>query len=183
MLSPFRSRAHRPVLRTRAATRTLLCALTAVALLAPAGRLAGQTWSATAGALAGAAEGAYVGTTIMTVGGRSKRTGIRVLRTTLGLASIPLGAVAGGVMGHRDQDRLRDTMGFGALGFVAGTSLGAALGSVIGHDQQGVWSSVLVGGGVGLLAGSLWGALRHRGSSSSEGDAAASVAFAISAPW
>jgi hypothetical protein len=150
--------------------------------LLPVAPAAAQTWPAVAGTLAGTAGGSYVSMALITARARAGHYVFTPSQGLLELAPIPLGAVAGGILGYRSQDRLRNTVGFGALGFVAGTTLGAALGAALSDTDEGMWSSVVVGGGVGLLVGSVWGALRHVASSNDQTSSPAAT-FSLSVPW
>lgn len=75
-----------------------------------------------------------------------------------------LGAVAGGVMGHRNPDRLWRTVGWGSAGLVLGGATGAVVGrTFLDGDAEGTWTGVLAGAAGGVLVGSVLGALTWDG--------------------
>ena len=71
-----------------------------------------------------------------------------------------LGAVAGGVLGHRNPDRLWRTVGWGSAGLVLGGAAGALMGRILlDQDAEGTWTGALAGAAGGILVGSVVGAL------------------------
>ncbi len=146
----------------RRASRHLVLALALSAALTPA-RASGQAGYAAAGTLAGAAEGAVLTLALATAAARAGHYVFTPSQALWQLTPIPVVAVAGGMLGYHDADRLRDSVRAGLVGFAAGVAAGSILGGLVGDDSESVWSGAIVGSGAGLLVGSLWGALRNLG--------------------
>lgn len=130
--------------------------------LAPATARA-QSGYAVAGALAGAAEGAYLTLALTTAAARTGHYVFTPSQALWQLTPIPVAAVAGGVLGYNDADRLWTSVGFGLVGFATGVAAGSIVGGLMGDGPESVWAGAIVGSGTGLLVGSLWGALRGLG--------------------
>jgi hypothetical protein len=137
------------------------CALV-LALLLPTS-LYGQAGPTAAGTLLGTAGGAYLSLALTTAAARAGHYVYSPKQGIWRMTPIPVGAVAGGVLGYQGADHLRDATRLGLVGFAAGTAVGAAFGSLVWEGAEGIWSGAVIGGGVGLLAGSVWGALRAGG--------------------
>jgi len=140
-----------------------------------------QAGPAVAGTVLGAAGGAYLSVALTTA---AARAGLYAFspRQALWLATpIPLGAVAGGVVGYRSRDALRGAAYGGLLGLAGGTLVGIAIGRLAWDEDEAVWASAIVTGGLGLLVGSLWGGLHDR--DVSEPAVLAGHAITISLPF
>jgi hypothetical protein len=122
----------------------------------------GQAGHAVAGTLAGAAEGAYLTLALTTAAARTGHYVFAPSQALWQLTPIPVAAVAGGLLGYHDADRLRDSVRYGLVGFAAGAGAGSIVGVLLADGPEGVWTGAIVGSGIGLLVGSLWGALRSQ---------------------
>ena len=142
---------------SRRATWTLV-----LALLAPLPAQA-QTGSTVVGALLGTAGGSYLSLALTTAAARAGHYAYSPAQALWRAVPIPVGAVAGGVLGHQGDDRLRDSVLSGLVGFAAGTAVGALVGDLAWERPEGVWSGAIIGSGLGLLAGGLVGAFRGGG--------------------
>lgn len=120
----------------------------------------GQLDRAAVGTLLGAASGAYLSLALTTAAARAGHFAYSPRQAIWRLTPLPVVAAAGGVLGYRSGDRLRDAVGRGLVGFAAGTAVGALVGNLAWDGTEGVWSGAVIGSGAGLLIGSVWGAFR-----------------------
>lgn len=141
----------------RSSLRTA-CAL-AAALVLPASASA-QVGSTAAGTLVGTAGGAYLSLALTTAAARAGHFAFSPRQGLWRATPIPVGAVAGAVVGYQGTDVLRNVVRGGLVGLAGGSLLGAAIGRLIWEGPEGVWSGAIIVGGVGLLAGSISGGLR-----------------------
>jgi hypothetical protein len=148
----------------------------ALALPASAAEARAQVWDTAAGTALGAAGGVVVSMGLLAGGARLGHYLFSPSPLRWQALPIPVGALAGGVLGHRNPDRLWRGVGWGAGGLLAGAVAGAAAGRLAWGPDGGAWSGGLVGGAVGLLAGTLAGALTW------EGDAPAPARMELSIP-
>jgi hypothetical protein len=157
---PAVARSPRPIAGPR-----LTGVLVVLSLLLPASatEARAQGWDAAAGATLGAGGGAVVSMGLLAAGARLGHYVFSPDPLRWQALPIPLGALAGGVLGHRNRDRLWRGVGWGAGGLLAGAVAGAAAGHLLWGSDGGAWSGGLVGGAAGLLAGTLAGVLTWEG--------------------
>jgi hypothetical protein len=159
------------------ASRTATCLLVVVLLLPMS--VAGQAGRVAVGTLLGAAGGSCLSLALTTAAARAGHYAYSPGQGIWRAVPIPVGAVAGGVLGYQGEDRLRDSVWFGIGGLAAGSAVGAVLGGLAWEGSEGVWSGALIGSGVGLLAGGLWGALRGAGEADEHLPAVPAIAIRI----
>ncbi len=131
------------------------------------------------GALLGTAGGAYLSLALTTAAARAGHYAHSPGQAIWLLTPVPVGAVAGGIVGHQGEAHLRDAARVGLVGFAAGAAVGAVLGDLAWDRPEGAWSGALIGSGVGLLVGSVWGALLRGGDSRQDAPTLPSFTLAI----
>lgn len=142
----------------------LVVALLAHAFLPEAARA--QTLEAATGAVLGAAGGTLVSVAVVAARARTGRFLYAPSDASWALVPVSLGGVAGGVLGHRNPDRLWRSAGWGAVGLATGSLAGAAAGHLLRGTSRDAWTGAVLGGAAGLLAGSLLGAFTWEGEDS-----------------
>lgn len=107
----------------------------------------------TSGALAGAALGLYSGGMLGVVGGLlpcDRTLHGRVCVAASGSVGAATGLIGGGVIGHRDEDQVRDRARGAAYGALIGTGLGFVLQQAV---RQYAWNDALLVGAYGAAVG------------------------------
>ena len=149
---------------TRILRATALCA---VALMLLAGdarpvRAQGSFAQGSIGATGGLVAGTAVSIGLIVANARMERDFIHGPEDIMSLQGVPIpvGLIAGGVLGASDPVRAERIGYFTAGGMALGSSLGALIGELMTDDDpSGKWAGFVMGGAAGVVLGILAGSL------------------------
>ena len=131
---------------------------------------AGQDLSTIGGAAAGAGTGVWLSVAYITAQAR-RGDFLDSDEEAFGMAAIPLfaGLTSGLALGVFAEERMDETLAWGAVGWASGLGVGALIGDQIWDDPQRRWAGAVIGGAVGLIVGGIAGFVSSDGDGEKSG--------------
>ena len=113
-----------------------------------------QSFSIVGGALAGAGAGVWLSIAYITAQARAGDF-VDSDDEGAGMAAVPLfsGLTAGLALGTLSDNRMAETLAWGAVGWASGIGVGALVGDWVWDDPQRRWAGGVIGGAVGMVLG------------------------------
>jgi len=123
-----------------------------------------QSLSTVGGALAGVGAGVWLGVAYITAQARDGDY-LDSGEEAAGMAAVPLlaGLTTGLALSAFADDRMAETLTWGAVGWASGVGIGAIVGDKVWDDPQRRWAGGVIGGAFGLVLGGVTGLILSNG--------------------